>query len=83
METCRTTLSVAQCKDLLTEAAKMFCLEAALISERLLSPDDKKDMMNGDLPIESFLMHVKIWAKNGCFDMVKPKYGLYIKRYSL
>lgn len=73
METCPTTLSVEQCKDLLTQAARMFCLEAQAISEKLLSLDDKHDMMNGDLAIESFLMHVKIWAQNGCFDLVNPK----------
>lgn len=65
-------LSVEQCKDLLRTAAKMMCVDATLISTTLLSDDDKKDMLNGDLPVESLLLHVKVWKENGMGNCVRP-----------
>ena len=56
-------LSVEQCKDLLRIVAKMMCVKAELISTRLLSIDDKQDMLRGDLPIEALIAHVKLWIK--------------------
>lgn len=48
--------------------AKMFSIRAELISTRLLSPDDKKDLMSGDLPLETFVTAVKVWKHNGMPD---------------
>ena len=61
----RTPLSVEQCKDLLRTVAKVMCVRADLISTRLLSADDKQDMLNGDITIDDLLIHVKVWKENG------------------
>lgn len=61
-------LSVEQCKDLLRMIAKMFCVKAELISTRLLSKEDKQDMLDGLLTIESLMAHVKVWIQNGMPD---------------
>lgn len=61
----RTPLSVEQCKDLLRTVAKVMCVRADLISTRLLSEDDKQDMLNGDLTIDDLLVHVKVWKEHG------------------
>lgn len=61
----KTPLSVEQCKDLLRTVARAMCVRADLISTRLLSAEDKQDMLNGDLPIESLMTHVKVWKEYG------------------
>jgi len=61
----RTPLSVEQCKDLLRTVAKVMCVRADLISTRLLSAEDKQDMLNGDITIDDLLVHVKVWKENG------------------
>ena len=61
-------LSVEQCKDLLKTIGKMLCVRADLISTRLLSNEDKQDMLNGLVPIDSLICHVKIWMSNGMPD---------------
>lgn len=83
-----TTLSVEQCKDLLKIVAKMMCVRTELISTRLLSKDDKKDMLEGNLPIESLLAHVKVWRDtglrdyaNGSYSRYKPSSDLPMQRY--
>jgi hypothetical protein len=48
--------------------AKMLCVKADLISMRLLSKEDKQDMLKGYVPIESLIAHVKIWLQNGMPD---------------
>jgi hypothetical protein len=63
-----TPLSVEQCKDLLKTIGKMLCVKADLISTRLLSKEDKQDMLKGLVPIESLIAHVKIWIQNGMPD---------------
>ena len=45
--------------------AKMMCVKADLISTRLLSKDDKQDMLDGKLPIETLFLAVKIWRDTG------------------
>lgn len=83
-----TPLSVEQCKDLLTTIGKMLCVKAELISTRLLSVDDKKDMLAGKLSIESLIIHVKVWIEagmpdyaNGKFEPYKPPPELPMQRY--
>ncbi len=46
----------------------MLCVKVELISTRLLSDDDKKDMRKGLLPVESLITHVKVWIENGMPD---------------
>lgn len=66
----------------------MLCVKAELISTRLLSKEDKQDMLNGFLPIDALLTHVKIWRDNkmpdyanGKFDVYRPKIELPMQRY--
>ena len=66
-------LSVEQCKDLLKIVGKMLCVRADLISTRLLSKEDKQDLMNGDIPIESLIAHVKVWRDNKMPDYANGK----------
>ena len=41
-----------------------------LIATRLLSEEDKQDMLNGDLPIEALECAIKVWMSN-----VMPDYA--------
>lgn len=83
-----TTLSVEQCKDLLRTIAKMLCVKAELISTRLLSAEDKVDMQEGKIPVETLIVAVKVWMRAGMPDYAKgsdspykEKYGLPMQRY--
>ena len=46
----------------------MLCVKAELISTRLLSEDDKKDMVDGNVPVEVLICAVKVWMSNGMPD---------------
>ena len=46
----------------------MLLVKAELLSMRLLSKDDKEDMLAGLLPIESLIMHIKVWKDSGMPD---------------
>lgn len=72
-----TPLSVEQCKDLLKIVGKMLCVKAELISTRLLSKEDKQDMMDGNVPIESLITHVTVWMENGMPDYANGKTDPY------
>lgn len=63
-------LSVEHCKELLKTIAKMLCVKAELISNHLLSKEDKNDMLNDEIPIESLILHVKVWMQAG-----RPNYA--------
>lgn len=60
----------------------MMCVKAELITKILLSDDDKKDMLNGDLNFETLALHVKVWVKNRMPYYRNGKFELYeeIKR---
>lgn len=70
-------LSVEQCKDLLIMIGRMLCVKAELISTRLLSKDDKQDMLNGLVPIDSLITHVKCWIAAGMPDYANGKTDPY------
>ena len=46
----------------------MLCVKAELISTRLLSKDDKDDMLTGLIPIDSLVTGVKMWIESGMPD---------------
>jgi len=50
-----------ECKQLLKEVAVKYGVSPALISTRLLSTEDKEDMLNGDLSRETLECYVKDW----------------------
>jgi hypothetical protein len=70
-------LSVEQCKDLLKIVGKMLCVRADLISTRLLSKEDKQDLMSGEISIETLMTHVKVWMSNGMPDYANGKTDPY------
>ena len=43
----------------------MLCVKAELISTRLLSKEDKQDMLNGLVPDETLFVAVKCWIEAG------------------
>lgn len=47
---------------------KKHCVKASLLSTRLLSKEDKQDMLNGELPMDSLENHVIVWKQNGMAD---------------
>jgi hypothetical protein len=73
---------------LLITIAKMLCVKAELISTRLLNKQDKEDMLSGLIPIESLVLHVKVWISNqmpnyaeGSYERYKPTCELPMQRY--
>lgn len=67
--------SERECKSIIFKLAIKYGIAPNLISTRLLSRDDRVDMMNGDVPIESLEIHVKRWIECGCEDMVNRNMG--------
>jgi hypothetical protein len=57
-----------ECKRLLSKIGLKIGVSPILISTRLLSDEDKKDMLNGDLSLEILELHVKMWMANGMPD---------------
>ena len=63
-----------KCKDIIKFLARKLGADPKLIVTRLMSEDDKNDMRNGDLPMESLECHIKVWMEAGCPDYVNVKY---------
>lgn len=66
----------------------MVCVKAELISTRLLSEQDKQDMLDGVLGVDSLVTGVRVWVDNGMpnysdgsGDSYKPKLKLPMQRY--
>lgn len=70
-----------ECKSKLFRLGIKFGVSPTLISTRLLSPEDKEDMLNGLISDEALECHVKVWIENkmpdyanGNTDPYKPPY---------
>jgi hypothetical protein len=59
-----------ECQKILSRVGFKLGVSPKLIATRLLSEDDKQDMLNGLLPIEALEIHVKVWK-----DMGMPDYA--------
>ena len=66
----------------------MMCVKAELISTRLLSKDDKRDMLNGLVSDKTLITAVKCWIEagmpnytNGDTERLKPEIELPMRRY--
>jgi hypothetical protein len=66
----------------------MLCVKADLISTRLLSKEDKQDMLSGLVPDETLFIAVKCWMEarmpdyaNGHTAPLKPQFKLPMNRY--
>lgn len=75
-----------RCKSLLFKVAVKHGVAPRLISERLLSIEDKKDMLKGLVKFEMLDCHVQFWKAYGMCDYVngsiKPyeRHGAYITK---
>lgn len=56
---------VDACKKMLFKAAIKHGVAPKLISERLLSKEDKEDMLNGLVSFETLDAFVKVWKESG------------------
>ena len=65
------TLTAEECKSKLFEMGIKFGVSPALISARLLSKEDKQDMLNGRITVEALAAHVKAWKACGMPDLSK------------
>lgn len=66
-------LTIEECKAIIKKLSKALCVRPVLITQRLLSKEDKQDMKQGDLPIESLKCHIITWLNNGMPDYVHVK----------
>lgn len=70
-----------ECLKLLSKLSWETGVSPNLISNRLLSKDDKQDMLNGNLSFDVLKLHVTVWRDNGMpnysagkFDLYRPKH---------
>jgi hypothetical protein len=57
-----------ECQKIISTLGWLSGCSPKLIATRLLSEDDKQDMLNGDLEIEALECAVKVWMSNGMPD---------------
>lgn len=63
-----TNLTDDDCKKILSKLGLKLGVSPKLIATRLLSDEDKEDMRNGEIPIDSLEIHIKLWMKAGLPD---------------
>ena len=66
-----------ECQKIISNVAWTCGCSPKLISTRLLSEDDKQDMLNVNVPIESLITHVKVWMANKMPDYANGKFEPY------
>lgn len=81
-------LTKEQCQRKLFHLGIKLGVSPKLIATRLLSIDDKQDMLNGLVPDDALITAVKVWIAagmpdyaNGCTRPYKPENGLPMSRY--
>lgn len=57
-----------ECKKIISNMGWLCGVSPKLIAARLLSGEDKQDMLNGDLPIEALECAVRVWIENDMSD---------------
>lgn len=63
-----------ECQSIVFKLSVKFGVPPREIMEKLLSDDDKKDMMDGSLDVETLEAHTEAWVKSGKRDLVgRPK----------
>jgi hypothetical protein len=60
------TLTERECNSIIFQTAIKHGVNPKEISEKLLSDEDKQDMMNGELPVEVLEIAVLLWKECGC-----------------
>ena len=66
---------------MLITVSKMLCVKAQMISTRLLSKQDKQDMLNGLISPEQLLVATKVWIDNGMPDYANGQIRPYNSFY--
>lgn len=61
-------LTEQQCKSIIFNLGIKYGISPARISLKLLSKEDKTDMLNGDIPLDCLDLAVKLWIEAGCPD---------------
>jgi hypothetical protein len=78
-------MTVDECKRLLVKLAIRHGVPPKLISERLLSEDDKKDMLDGLISVDTLDCFVKVWKESGMCNYADgsgsfyKEFGRYLK----
>lgn len=54
----------AECQKILSNLGWLFGVSPRLIATRLLSEDDKRDMLNAELPMDTLECAVRVWIEN-------------------
>lgn len=67
--------TATECKALLTKIGFKVGISPRLISLKLLSPGDKKDMLAGLYSQDEIEAHVRTWLANGMHDYVSQAIG--------
>lgn len=67
-------LTVKDCKTTLFNIGIKLGVSPALISNRLLSKEDKQDMLDGNLPVDAILVAVTLWKQQGFPDYANGEY---------
>ena len=57
-----------ECQKIISKMGWLCGCSPRLIATRLLSEEDKQDMLSGELPIETLECAVKVWMSNGMPD---------------
>lgn len=70
-----------ECKKIIFNVGVRLGVSPKLISTRLLSKEDKQDMLNGDLLLENLLLAVKLWQESGMPDYANGSYSIYKPRF--
>jgi hypothetical protein len=77
-----TTRTVEECKRMLFKCAIKHGIAPKLISERLLSKDDKNDMLQGLVSFETLDCFVRVWKEQGMCNYADGT-GKWYEHYNL
>lgn len=66
-----------QCRSMIFKTGLKLGVSPKLIAERLLSDDDKEDMLEGRLKQDVLEVAVKVWKDNGMPDYRNAKFTPY------
>lgn len=66
-----------ECKKIISSLGFKLGVSPNLIATRLLSEEDKLDMLAGDLPIVALECHIGVWMDNGMPDYAHGKTDIY------
>lgn len=66
-------MNIKQCRSAIFNLGLKYGISPDSISKKLLSAEDKRDMISGDLTHDVLDLHVKLWVDGGCQIMIYDK----------